>query len=32
MVKYSTLENISKEVLFETFMKTADDFKMKDQF
>jgi len=31
MVKYSTLENISKEVLFETFMKTADGFKMKEE-
>jgi len=31
MIEYSTMENVSKEVLFETFMKTADSFRIKDE-
>lgn len=31
MIEYSTLENISKEVLFEAFMKTADSFRIKNE-
>lgn len=31
MIKYSTMEKVSKEVLFETFMKTADSFRIKDE-
>lgn len=31
MIEYSTMENVSKEALFEAFMKTADSFRMKDE-
>ena len=31
MIKYSTMENVSKDMLFETFMKTADGFQIKDE-
>ena len=31
MLEYATLENVSKVVLFETFMKTADNFRIKDE-
>lgn len=31
MIEYATLENVSKVVLFETFMKTADNFRIKDE-